>query len=65
LRIVPNGSVTVPRRGRPHNPPPRLRDSADESAQPMLDRDSPFDFSPSDALEKTLAGLFWQILEEH
>jgi hypothetical protein len=59
------GSVTEPRSGHPQNPPSRLRDSADEAAQPMPDRDSPFNFSPSDALEKTMAGFFRQILEEH
>jgi hypothetical protein len=52
-RIVRNGSM------------PQLRDTAEESAQPMLDRKRPFNFRPSDTLEKTMKRLFGQILEAH
>jgi hypothetical protein len=47
------------------NPAAWLHDAADESAQPVLVRNSPFNFSPSDTLQKTMKRLFWQILEEH
>jgi hypothetical protein len=48
-----------------HNPASWLRDAADESAQPKLDRESPFNFSPSDTLEKPMKRFFGQILEKH
>jgi hypothetical protein len=48
-----------------HNPAAWLRDPADESAQPMLVRISPFNRGPSDTLNKMIKGLFWQILKEH
>jgi hypothetical protein len=79
-RIVRNSSITEPSHGRPtpaysidhlylfsnaHNPAAWLRDAADESAQPMLDRKSPFNLGPSDTLKKAMKRLFGQILDEH
>jgi hypothetical protein len=48
-----------------HNPAARLRNEADESAQPMLVRRIPSHFSPRDALKKSSKRLFRQIVEEH